>query len=309
MPEIITRNPSVLLVFVLLAAVEYVWRRHGTTLGYDWRASLASIGVAIGQFLIKPVTAVFTTAVFMTAHALAPVKLPIDDWRVWVAAFFSVEFIYYWFHRASHTVNWFWATHAVHHSASEMTLPAAIRLGWTGQVTGVWLFFLPLVLIGFPPALVVGLLGANLIYQYSLHTEAIPKLWRPIEYVFNTPSHHRAHHASDAAWLDKNFGGVLIVFDRLFGTFAEEPDGGGLTYGLVKPERSYNPVRIAMTQWIVLGRALVAADRWTGRVRILFGRPDSLERATRRHVTLPDRLMPAGLLQQSDAHVEPNAGQ
>lgn len=277
MPEIISRNPGILLVFLALALVEYGWRTQLTTRGYDWRASLGSIGVAIGQFLIKPLTAGVITYIFMQVHALAPIKLSVGDWRVWVAGFFAVEFTYYWFHRASHRINWFWATHAVHHSANEMTLPAAIRLGWTGQVTGAWLFFLPLILVGIPPIVVVGLLGANLIYQYSLHTEAVRQLWWPIELVFNTPSHHRAHHASEAGWLDTNYGGILILFDRLFGTFAAEPARGGLTYGLVTPLRSNNPFRIAFNQWIVLGRALKAAQSWRRRIALLFGPPSTLD--------------------------------
>jgi sterol desaturase/sphingolipid hydroxylase (fatty acid hydroxylase superfamily) len=279
MPEIISRNPWILLAFLMLALIEYLWRTRIAKRGYDWRASLGSFGVAFVQFAIKPLTAGFVASIFMAVHALAPITLPLSDWRVWVAAFFAVEFTYYWFHRASHMVNWFWATHAVHHSANEMTLPAAIRLGWTGQVTGAWVFFLPLILIGFPPVLVVGLLGANLIYQYSLHTEAAGKLWAPIEYVFNTPSHHRAHHASDEGWLDTNYGGVLIIFDRMFGTFAAEPDGGGLTYGLVKPLRSNNPVRIALNQWLVLGRAIAAAPDWRTRFTILLGPPRLLDEA------------------------------
>ncbi|MFM9979043.1 MAG: sterol desaturase family protein [Sphingomonadaceae bacterium] len=277
MPEIISRNPVILLVFLALALVEYGWRTRVAKRGYDWRASMGSIGIGIGQFLIKPLTAGFVTAVFMTVHVHAPVKLSIEDWRIWFVAFFAVEFVYYWFHRISHTVNWFWATHAVHHSANEMTLPAAIRLGWTGQVSGVWMFFLPLIAVGFPPVMIVGLLGANLIYQYGLHTEAIPKLWGPIEYIFNTPSHHRAHHASNEALLDKNFGGVLIVFDRLFGTFAAEPDAGGLSYGLVKPLRSNNPFTIAFAQWIAMGRAFAAANTIRARVQVLLGLPAALD--------------------------------
>jgi sterol desaturase/sphingolipid hydroxylase (fatty acid hydroxylase superfamily) len=277
MPEILSRNPAILLVFLVLALVEYGWRTRRTTRGYDWRASLGSIGVALGQFAIKPLTAGIVAYVFVHVHSFAPVKLSASDWRVWLAGFFAVEFAYYWFHHASHRINWFWATHSVHHSANEMTLPAAIRLGWTGQVTGVWLFFLPLILIGFPPVVVAGLLGANLIYQYSLHTEAVGRLWWPIELVFNTPSHHRAHHASEVGWLDTNYGGVLIIFDRLFSTFAAEPERGGLTYGLVKPLKSNNPFRIALNQWFVMGRAFLAAQSWQRRVEVLVGPPSVLD--------------------------------
>lgn len=285
MPEIVHR-PAILLLFLILALVEWRWRATHSTLRYDWRASLASFGIAAGQFAIRPLTAMLLTGVYSAAQCLALFPLPADDWRVWVGGFFAVEFTYYWFHRWSHLVNWLWATHAVHHSANQMTLPAAIRLGWTNIVSGGWVLFLGLVLIGFPPVMVIGLLGANLLYQYSLHTEAIGKLG-PLEWVFNTPSHHRAHHASDPAYLDWNFGGVLIVFDRVFGTLRREPDGGGLTYGLVKPVLSHNPVAIAFVQWRAVAAGLVAARTWSERWTVLFGRPAALDLIVARQPASP----------------------
>lgn len=239
-------------------------------------ASLGSIGVAIGGGLIKPLTAGIIGVTFAFAYQVAPVQFRADDWRVWVLGFFAVEFAYYWFHRWSYGINWLWASHAVYHSANEMTLPATIRLGWTGG----WLVFVPLVLIGFSPIVVGGLLAANLLFQYSLHTEAIGKQGS-VEYLFNTPSHHRAHHASGERWLDCNFGGVLIVFDRIFGTFVPEPDGGGLTYGLVKPLTSNNPFRIAFRQWGIMFRELSSARSSERRLTILFGRPASLDERQR----------------------------
>ncbi len=277
MPEVLNRHPAVLLLFLALALVEYGWRTRWAGRGYDRSAAAASLGVALGQMLLKPLSAGIIGAAFIAAHALAPVKLPISDWRVWIAGFFAVEFAYYWLHRWSHTVNWLWATHAVHHSANEMTLPAAIRLGWTGALSGGWLVFVPLILIGFPPFVVATLLGVNLLFQFTLHTEAIGKLgW--LEHVFNTPSRHRAHHSADTPFLDCNFGGVLIIFDTLFGTLRTEPDGGGLRYGLVKPIRSNNPFRIAFYQWRAMLTALAQATSWRRRFETLFGRPDSLDR-------------------------------
>lgn len=276
MPEIVQR-PAILLFFLILALIEWRWRVTRAKQGYDWRASLASIGIAAGQFAIKPLSAILLTRIYTEAHKLSLLTLPIGDWRVWVVGFVAVEFAYYWFHRWSHLINWMWATHAVHHSANEMTLPAAVRLGWTNILSGGWLVFLPLVLIGFPPLMVMALLGANLIYQYGLHTEAIGKLG-PIEWVFNTPSHHRAHHASDADYLDCNFGGVLIVFDRLFGTLRVEPDGGGLRYGLVKPVLSYNPVVIAFAQWRTMLSGLRVSRSSSDCWNVFFGCPEDLDR-------------------------------
>jgi sterol desaturase/sphingolipid hydroxylase (fatty acid hydroxylase superfamily) len=275
MQELLTRYPGVLIAMLVLGLGEWIWVRLAAKRPYDARASLASIGVAAGQALIKPLTAGVIAGAYIWVQQFALWQLPLHDWRSWVLGFFAVEFDYYWFHRWSHTINWLWATHAVHHSANELTLPAAIRLGWTGVLSGGWLIFAPLVLLGMPPLMIGVLLGINLLYQFGLHTEVIRKLG-PLEWVLNTPSHHRAHHASDDAWLDRNFGGVLIVFDRWFGTFVAEPSEGGLRYGLTEPVRSYNPAVIALRQWVVMARAFAAAKDGRRWMQIVFGRPDTL---------------------------------
>lgn len=272
MIEVLTRHPAVLLAMLVAVIAEWAWRTRIAGRGYDVRASLASVAVWAGGLLLKPVAVLVIAPVFTALAAMAPVQFSSHDWRVWVVGFFAVEFAYYWFHRWSHLVNWLWATHATHHSANEMTLPAAIRLGWTGPLSGGWLVYAPLILVGFPPVVVVTLLTANLLYQYWLHTEAIGKLG-PIEWVFNTPSHHRAHHASDADYLDCNFGGVLIVFDRLFGSFRAEPEGRGLRYGLTAPIRSHNPVTIALQQWSILLLAMRRAGSLEAALAIAAGRP------------------------------------
>jgi sterol desaturase/sphingolipid hydroxylase (fatty acid hydroxylase superfamily) len=268
--------PIALSILLLLAIAEWTYVRLVRRQAYTLSATAASIGIAVGQSALKPLALALIVPVYAAAYALAPLRLPIDDWRVWVLGFFAMEFSYYWFHRCSHRINWLWATHAVHHSATELTLPAAIRLGWTGPISGGWLFYVPLILCGFSPAMVTALLTINLLYQYGLHTEVIDRLG-PLEWVLNTPSHHRAHHSSEGPWLDCNFGGVLIIFDRLFGTFVPEPDGGGLRYGLTRPLTSHNPFRIAFHQWGIMAAALIQARRWADVVTILFGSPAELD--------------------------------
>ncbi|MBD3730761.1 MAG: sterol desaturase family protein [Sphingomonadales bacterium] len=265
------RNPLVLVLALAMVAGEYLWRTRRAQIGYDWRAALASFGVMVGGALFKPLGAVVIGSAFAGAALVAPWQFPLDSWIAWVAGFFAMEFAYYWFHRFSHTVRWLWTTHAVHHSAAEFTLPAAVRLGWTGALSLGWMLFVPLVLIGFPPVMVAALLGANLLYQFLLHTEAVKRLGA-LEWVLNTPSHHRAHHSRDEAYLDCNFGGVLIVYDRLFGTFREEPAEGGLRFGLVHELDSRNPVTIALHEWGRLLRDLRAAPprQW---VPIALGPP------------------------------------
>jgi sterol desaturase/sphingolipid hydroxylase (fatty acid hydroxylase superfamily) len=275
MQELLTQYPIILAIMLGLAMAEWAWLRFALRRRYDLGGSFASVGVAIGQTLIKPLGAAVILGTYFALYNLTPFRLPINDWRVWLAGFFAVEFAYYWFHRWSHRINWLWATHAVHHSANELTLPAAIRLGWTGVISGGWLVFAPLILLGFPPPMIGLLLAANLLYQFLLHTELVRHLG-PLEWVLNTPSHHRAHHASEGPWLDCNFGGVLIIFDRMFGTFVAEPKEGGLCYGLTDPIISNNPFIIAFRQWAIMARLFWRADDWTTRLRVLVGQPSEL---------------------------------
>lgn len=290
MQEILTKYPAILATMLAFSVLEWAWARFYTHRAYDVGAGFASIGVAVGQYALKPLTAGLIGLIYGVAAQATPFHLPIGDWRVWAVGFVAVEFAYYWFHRWSHTVNLLWATHAVHHSANELTLPAAVRLGWTGVLSGGWLVFLPLVLLGFPPELIALLLAINLLYQFGLHTEAIRHLWGPIELVFNTPSHHRAHHSSEGPWLDCNFGGILIVFDRLFGTFVAEPRDGGLRYGLTDPIHSHNPFVIAFRQWGLLGHAVMTAPTWRQRAHVLLGPPGGV------HVIPGEGTNPAGRL-------------
>ena len=198
-------------------------------------------------------------AIYAFAWSFAPVHWPLTDWRTWVVGFFAVEFAYYWFHRLSHRVRWMWASHAVHHTPEEMTFLSAIRLGWTNLLSGAWIVYLPLVLMGFDPRLVFGLLALDLRYQFFLHTEAVGRLG-PLEWVLNTPAHHRVHHGANDAYLDKNYGGVVIIFDRLFGTFAVERADEPIRYGLVHPLTSKNPFTLALGEW----RRLLTDMRRTG---------------------------------------------
>jgi sterol desaturase/sphingolipid hydroxylase (fatty acid hydroxylase superfamily) len=259
-------------LFLALIALEVAWfgraRRR-----YPWRESLTSLGVWAGRFASGLVGAGVLAILFDAVWRATPLRIPLDTVWSWVLLFVGLEFFYYWFHRCSHEIRWLWATHSVHHSAEEIHLVAAYRLGWTTLLSGTWLFYLPLVALGFQPAAVLLMLGANLSYQFWLHTEAIRGEPRWFSYVFNTPSHHRVHHAVNPAYLDTNYGGVLILFDRLFGTFAEERGGDPCRYGLVDPIASRNPFVIAFREWWRIGRDVVAARTWRDRLGHAFGRP------------------------------------
>jgi sterol desaturase/sphingolipid hydroxylase (fatty acid hydroxylase superfamily) len=227
---------------------------------YDWRAMAVSIfdlvvrlAVAIG------VPLALSTPVTQWAHAHRLTDMRLDSWQAFVLLFVGQEFCYYWYHRAAHRVRWFWCNHAVHHSPNELNLSAAYRIGLLGKLTGTFIFFAPLVWLGFDVKLVGLTLTINLLYQFWIHATWLPKLG-PLEWVLNTPSAHRVHHASNEAYLDANYGGVLIVFDRLFGTYVAEREDLPPRYGLVKPIEGYNLLRIEFGQWWLLAR-----DLWQAR--------------------------------------------
>lgn len=270
---------AVLLLVLAAALIEglVLGRRGGR--GYDWRAFAATLGDVAGRRAVDMLGLSLAAPLLVWLHEHRVATLPLDGTAAFVLLFVGQEFCYYWHHRVAHRVRWFWATHAVHHSPNELTLAAALRLGWTGKLTGAGLLFAPLVWLGVPPAAVFATLALNLLYQFWLHAAWIPKLG-PLEWLLNTPSHHRVHHASNVEYLDCNYGGVLIVFDRLFGTFVAERDGLPPRYGLRTPLHSYNPLRIALHEWLSLGRDLVAARGWRHRLTTLFGPPPAPEPTT-----------------------------
>jgi len=264
-------TPAFGLVVLLFAIMEMAWRKHSGR-GYDLGSLGGNIGILLGRGVSILLSGGIITAAWFAVYNISPFQWSVEDWRTWVVGFFVIEFFYYWEHRFSHTVRWFWATHAVHHSANEFTLPAAFRLGWTNTISGAWVVLLPMALMGFHPLVIGTLMTLSLRYQYFLHTEAIGKLG-PLEWVFNTPSHHRVHHGSNPEYLDKNFGGVLIIFDRLFGTFVEEKDEIPVVYGLTTPVTSNNPFVIAFHEWGNMFSDFKRTNTLRGRWRVLFGRP------------------------------------
>ena len=241
---------------------------------YDWKSYGVSLVDMLGRGFVHRLLGGGIAALLL--YAVSRVRMA--EWAMdrawqWGVLIVGQEFCYYWMHRADHRVRWFWLNHSVHHSATQYNLSTAYRLGWTGKLTSAAVFFGPLVWLGFPVPYVVGALALNLLYQYWLHTELVPRLPRPVEFVFNTPSHHRVHHASNPEYLDCNYGGVLIVFDRLFGTCRDERPDVPIRYGLVDPVDSYNPVTIAFHAWVKLGRDLRRARGVRQVAMTLFGPP------------------------------------
>jgi sterol desaturase/sphingolipid hydroxylase (fatty acid hydroxylase superfamily) len=239
---------------------------------HDLKESATSIATAIGNQLLRPLSSLLVAFPLYAAYQYRLFDIPTTSVVALVALFVLVDFADYWFHRAAHRVRIMWATHAVHHSSTRFNLTAAIRLGWTGPLSGAVFFFLPLALIGFHPLAVLSMLLLNLLYQFFLHTEHAPRLGL-LEWVLNTPAHHRVHHAANAACLDKNFSGVFIVWDRLFGTFAEAPADEKLRFGLVQPLPSQNLLTVNFHVWRCLLRDAWRARGVKARLRVLVGAP------------------------------------
>ncbi len=258
-----------LVALVVLETLAYWWIGKR---GYRAGETLASLGIAVGLklFGLIKVGAVAAASLWIWDNRIG--EVPLTMWWGLIGLFLSVEFAYYWFHRLSHEIRWMWATHAVHHSSEHLNILAAYRLGWTSFFSGAWLLFLPLMWIGFHPAAVIATLALNLLYQSWIHTDLIPKLgW--LEYVLNTPSSHRVHHATNADYLDRNYGGVLITFDHMFGTYVPEYADQKCEYGLVKQVGTNNPLRIAFHEWIALWRDVRTARSFKEAAGYMFGPP------------------------------------
>ncbi|WP_407333347.1 sterol desaturase family protein [Enterovibrio sp. 27052020O] len=190
------------------------------------------------------------------------------------AAFILQDFCYYWFHRASHNVHWLWASHVAHHSSDQMNFTTAFRQSLTYPISGMWLFWTPLMFLGYPPETVILVVALNLGFQFFVHTRIVGKLgW--IEYLFNTPSHHRVHHARNPEYIDRNFAGVLIIWDKLFGTYVEEKNNVKIDYGIPHPINSWNPFTATFHQWKTLFSLAFSPNSTPLRTRFayLFGPP------------------------------------
>ncbi|ACC75673.1 sterol desaturase family protein [Paraburkholderia phymatum] len=256
--QLVLFGTAFVVVASFIEAVVLTRKSRNSAAPFAWYEVWISLFDLVARRLLALLPLSLATPVFNLAwdHRLFTVQ--INSALMVFALFIGQEFCYYWYHRVSHRVRFFWATHAVHHSPNQLTLSTAYRLGVTGKLTGSAMFFAPLVFLGVRPEVVLTTLYINLLYQFWLHTTWVPKLgW--LEYVFNTPSAHRVHHASNVDYLDANYGGVLIVFDRLFGTYIEERADEPCRYGLVTPTTSRNPFVVEFEHWATLIRDVLTA--------------------------------------------------
>ena len=195
-------------------------------------------------------------------------------WLTGLLTFIGVEFCFYWMHRSGHRVRWFWAAHVVHHSSERMNFSTAMRQNATNIFNGMWIFYLPLALIGFNPVWIGVAYALSLVYQFFIHTTVINKLPAPIEFIFNTPSHHRVHHGRNPGYIDRNFGGVLIIWDRLFGTFVAEEEQAPPEYGITTPVPSNNLLVLWTHEYRDMFRDMAAPGPIKDRLKHLWMPPE-----------------------------------
>ncbi|WP_120076380.1 sterol desaturase family protein [Aurantiacibacter odishensis] len=259
-------------VFVALILGELLWTRFaGDAHAYEWRDTGTSLAIGLGSTVAGAITGGLTAALLVWVHGFAPLSIG-WAWWAWPLCFVLDDLAYYVFHRSAHRVRWFWASHVNHHSSQHYNLSTALRQSWTGFVALSFIFRLPLALIGFEPGMILACAGLNLVYQFWIHTETVKRLPRWFEAVMNTPSHHRVHHAVNARYLDRNYAGTFIVWDRLFGTFAPEDGEDRIRYGIVSQLGTFNLFYAVFHEWIGIARDVWKAP-WRHKLSYLWREP------------------------------------
>ncbi len=243
--------------------------RHADGIG-DWKDNLVSIGMGLISAVTNGATAFISVAALFWAQQYQLFVIPLGIASL-IACFILDDLRFYWHHRVAHRVRWVWAMHVTHHSSTQFNFSVALRQSWTKHFTGTMMFKVPLVLIGFDPVVVLFCGVINATYQFFLHTELVGKLPRWFEFIFNTPSHHRVHHGRNPEYLDANYAGTLIIWDRMFGTFVEEREK--VDFGLVKNLETLNPFIIVFHEyWGILKDQMQRLSPWQ-RLCYLFAPP------------------------------------
>ena len=261
-------------VFMLTIVAEWAWSRHKGQSVYSLPDAIASLNMGV----LSQVVGLFAKVASLAAYVVVYEQFGLTTWAMntvslWLLALLIYDFLYYWNHRLGHEVSLLWGAHSIHHSSEYYNLSTALRQSSTGVLFS-WVFYLPMALLGVPPAMLVIVGLVDLLYQYGVHTELIGRLgW--MDRVFVTPSNHRVHHGQNDYCIDKNYGGILIVWDRLFGTFTEERTDEKIVYGVRQPLHSLNPLWANTMHYVVLWRQVRAAPGWGRKLKLIGGRPGS----------------------------------
>ena len=260
-------------LFFTAIALEAWWSRAGGLDLYRGRDTVASLSMGLFALVVEILPRLLALAIMVKLHEISPLGDVVQrQWWAWLLLFFLDDLSYYWFHRANHEVRILWAGHVNHHSSQYLNFGTALRQG-VGERLHKFLFWMWLPLLGFDPAMIITMISISLFYQFWIHTRAVGRLHPWIEFVFNTPSHHRVHHGSNVRYLDCNHGGMLIIWDRLFGTFSPEVPEEKVVYGLTSNIDSDNPLWVCVHEYVAIGHDLKRSENWRDRLRYLFLAP------------------------------------
>lgn len=255
-------------VFAVFIIVENIIAHRKNPERFEIKDSVTSIIMGIGSVLINLVTVGIVYQEYSFVYQYSFFKIE-STWWAWILLLFAEDFCYYWFHRIGHESRFFWASHVVHHSSESYNLSTAVRQTWTGTMINA-VFWFPLLLIGFSPLMVITQQSISLIYQFFIHTEQVRKLG-VLELIMNTPSHHRVHHGSDLKYLDKNYAGIFIIWDKMFGSF--QPEEEVPNYGLVKNIHTYNPIKVAYIEWWNMFKQMFKVGSFVNAIKVMFMPP------------------------------------
>ncbi|MFH6769435.1 sterol desaturase family protein [Gaetbulibacter aquiaggeris] len=246
--------------FILAMLVELFVTAKQHIKSYEMKDSFSSLTMGLGNVLLGFVSKALVLWAFLYVYDhFRLATIPIIWWS-FVLIFFADDISYYWFHRVSHTCRLFWASHVVHHSSKHYNLSTALRQTWSGSFYS-FIFWIWMPLLGFHPAMIMLQMSISLLYQFWIHTETIDKMPKWFEAIMNTPSHHRVHHGSNPLYLDRNHAGILIIWDKIFGTFQLELKDEKVVYGLVKNINTFNPIKIAFIEWIYLFKDVLTGKK------------------------------------------------
>jgi sterol desaturase/sphingolipid hydroxylase (fatty acid hydroxylase superfamily) len=271
MPEFPDILVSAIPGFITLIVVEVVYAVKTQRELYEVKDAATSISLGLGNLFIGIPTKALILFLYAFIYEYRLFTVPWMAWWGWLLCLLADDLSYYIFHRVSHNVRWFWASHVVHHSSEKYNLAAALRQTWTGNLTGAFLFWSWMPFMGFHPAMIMFMQSASLIYQFWIHTEAVYKCPKWFEFIFNTPSHHRVHHGSDIEYLDKNHAGILIIWDRMFGSF--QPETHTPKYGLTRNVNTFNPVKVAFFEWMNIAKDLRKSDSFLTGIKYIINAP------------------------------------
>jgi sterol desaturase/sphingolipid hydroxylase (fatty acid hydroxylase superfamily) len=275
--------------FLGCIALEYVISKRNAQQVYRFHDAVTSLNIGFISETIRSVLKLMSIFVYaLVVDQVAAFEWDLKNPAVWVVAFFMYDFFYYWAHRSGHEVNLLWASHVVHHSSEEFNLSTALRQSWTNQIF-YWIFYLPMAIVGIPVKVFVIIALVSALYQFWSHTRLVGKLgWA--DRIFVTPSNHRCHHGRNDYCIDKNYGGTLIIWDRIFGTYTEERDDEPVVYGTLTPLNSWNPVWGNFKNYTTLWRDMRDAKGWREKLYIVFAPPGLINTNTNSSVQTPEPI-------------------